>query len=95
MTLLSLADVDPLETKAEYDKVGAAIAKSSNPNTIYGVWPGGMGKSWKWAAAAGGHYWRTAADIKNVGSAEPSVILSGTVLTDCFDAELAIGVAQF
>ena len=32
---------------------------------IYGIWPGGMGKSWKWAAVAGGHYWRTAADIQN------------------------------
>ena len=32
---------------------------------LYGIWPGGDGKSWKWAAEVGGHYWRTAADIKN------------------------------
>ena len=24
-----------------------------------------MGKSWKWGAEVGGHYWRTAADIMN------------------------------
>lgn len=57
--------VDPAQTKAEYDLIGAAIANSSNPNMLYGIWPGGMGKSWKWGAAAGGHYWRTARDIMN------------------------------
>lgn len=29
------------------------------------VQPGGMGKSWKWSAEVGGHYWRTANDIRN------------------------------
>ena len=53
--------MDPLETKAEYQVIGDAIANSSNPNMLYGVWPGGMGKSWKWGAEVGGHYWRTAA----------------------------------
>ena len=57
--------VDPLETKAEYAVIGEAIANSSNPDMLYGIWPGGMGKSWKWSADVGGHYWRTAADIKN------------------------------
>ena len=56
---------DPVQTKAEYKVIGDAIANSSNPNMLYGVWPGGLGKSWKWAAEVGGHYWRTAADIKN------------------------------
>eukprot|EP01050_Picozoa_sp_SAG11_P013929 SAG11_NODE_1666_length_4494_cov_53.554949_1_plen_578_part_00 len=56
---------DPLETKAEYAVIGEAIANSSNPNMLYGIWPGGLGKSWKWSAEVGGHYWRTAADIKN------------------------------
>ena len=30
--------VDPLETKAEYAKIGSAIANSSNPNMLYGIW---------------------------------------------------------
>ena len=59
------AYVDPLQTKTEYQVIGQAIANSSNPNMLYGIWPGGFGKSWKWGAEAGGHYWRTAADIKN------------------------------
>ena len=57
--------VDPLETKAEYKVIGDAIANSSNPNMLYGIWPGGLGKSWKWGADVGGHYWRTASDIMN------------------------------
>eukprot|EP00039_Didymoeca_costata_P013186 m.196401 g.196401 ORF g.196401 m.196401 type:complete len:223 (+) comp15700_c0_seq2:278-946(+) len=56
---------DPKQTRDEYALIGQAIANSSNPNMIYGIWPGGMGKSWKWGAASGGHYWRTARDIKN------------------------------
>jgi hypothetical protein len=31
----------------------------------YGIWPMGVGKSWKWSAAVGGNYWRTAMDIRN------------------------------
>ena len=56
---------DPASTRDEYAKIGAAISRSSNPDMLYGVWPGGLGKSWKWGAAVGGHYWRTAQDIKN------------------------------
>jgi len=63
------AYTDPASTRAEYAVIGQAIAKSSNPNMLYGVWPGGMGKSWKWSAEVGGHYWRTAADILNVWDA--------------------------
>eukprot|EP00038_Savillea_parva_P031693 m.89557 g.89557 ORF g.89557 m.89557 type:complete len:579 (+) comp9808_c0_seq1:91-1827(+) len=59
------AYVNPEQTRAEYDVIGQAIANSSNPNMLYGIWPGGMGKSWKWGADVGGHYWRTAADIMN------------------------------
>jgi alpha-galactosidase len=56
--------VSPAETKAEYDIIGEAIANSSNPNMQYGIWAGGMGKSWKWAAEAGARYWRVSRDIK-------------------------------
>ena len=57
-----IADVDPKQTKEEYARIGDGIANSSNPNMLYGIWPGGMGKSWKWSAEVGGHYWRTAND---------------------------------
>jgi alpha-galactosidase len=57
--------VNPLETRAEYAKFGEAIANSSNPAMVYGIWPNGEGKSWKWAADVGGSYWRTASDISN------------------------------
>lgn len=56
--------VSPAETKAEYDKIGKAIANSSNPDMVYGIWAGGMGKSWKWAEGVGGDYWRVSRDIK-------------------------------
>ena len=49
----------------EYATIGAAIANSSNPNMLFGVWSGGLGKPWKWAAEVGGNYWRTTTDIYN------------------------------
>ena len=51
--------------KAEYDLIGKAIANSSNPNMVFGVWNSGNQHVWKWAANAGGHYWRMAGDIYN------------------------------
>jgi alpha-galactosidase len=56
--------VSPAETKAEYAKIGKAIANSSNPSMMFGIWAGGMGKSWKWAKEVGGEYWRVSRDIK-------------------------------
>eukprot|EP00040_Diaphanoeca_grandis_P033700 m.206833 g.206833 ORF g.206833 m.206833 type:complete len:581 (+) comp32971_c0_seq1:135-1877(+) len=59
------AYVNPLQTRNEYAIIGAAIANSSNPNMMYGIWPGGMGKSWKWGTEVGGAYWRVSDDISN------------------------------
>jgi alpha-galactosidase len=60
--------VSPAQTKAEYEVIGQAIASSSNPSMAYGIWAGGMGKSWKWAAGVGGQYWRVSRDIRMYGS---------------------------
>jgi hypothetical protein len=54
--------VDGLTDRATAAKLGAAIANSSNPNMLFGVWSGGGGHSWKWAAEVGGHYWRMGSD---------------------------------
>ena len=54
--------VDGLTNRETAAKLGAAIANSSNPNMLFGVWSGGGGHSWKWAGAAGGHYWRMGTD---------------------------------
>ena len=32
---------------------------------LLGVWNSGNQHVWKWAASAGGHYWRMASDIYN------------------------------
>ena len=56
---------NPKQARDAYAVFGSAIANSSNPNMIYGVWSAGIGKSWKWAAEIGAHYWRTATDIYN------------------------------
>ena len=53
---------DSPDFKARYAAIGAAIANSSNPNMLYGVWNGGFGHAWKWAAEVGGHYWRMGTD---------------------------------
>jgi hypothetical protein len=34
---------NPLESMTEYKLIGDAIAKSSNPNMIYGIWHTGYG----------------------------------------------------
>lgn len=57
--------IDPQNSRDEYARIGAAIANSSNPNMVYGIWHTGFGKSWKWAAGIGGHYWRVATDMSN------------------------------
>jgi len=49
-------------TKRTYAVIGDAIANSSNPNMVYGIWSGGFGKSWRWAGDVGGHYWRMGTD---------------------------------
>ena len=72
--------IDPQQTRDEYKIIGDAIANSSNPSMLYGIWPGGMGKSWKWGANVGGHYWRTAADIMNVWDSGAKLPSPGSVL---------------
>ena len=54
--------VDGLVNRRTAATLGAAIANSSNPNMLYGVWSGGGGHAWKWAAEVGGHYWRMGSD---------------------------------
>lgn len=54
---------DDADFKEKFAVIGAAIANSSNPNMVYGVWSGGLARSWKWAASIGGTYWRMATDI--------------------------------
>lgn len=49
--------------REHYGAIGAAIANSTNPNMLFGVWSGGLAKSWKWASSIGGNYWRTGTDI--------------------------------
>jgi hypothetical protein len=56
---------------------------------LYGIWPGGVGKSWKWAADVGGHYWRTAADIMNAWESSAKLASSGSVLHN-FDMAYSI-----
>eukprot|EP01052_Picozoa_sp_SAG31_P033470 SAG31_NODE_3788_length_3881_cov_1.735590_3_plen_240_part_00 len=69
-------------------------------NSLFAVWSAGIGKSWKWSADIGGHYWRTATDIYNVwdrpteGSA-PFWQGSGSVLHN-FDMAYSIpGIDQY
>jgi len=82
------AYVNPRQTRDEYAVIGQAIKKSSNPNMVYGIWPGGNGKSWKWAEEVGGHYWRTAADISNAWD-WPQSTTGGSVLHN-FDVAYSI-----
>lgn len=49
--------------KSRFQAIGDAIAKSPNPEMMYGVWTAGDAKPWKWGADVGGTYWRTANDI--------------------------------
>jgi hypothetical protein len=51
------------EFKQRFAVIGAAIANSSNPRMVFGVWSGGFARSWTWAADVGGTYWRMASDI--------------------------------
>ena len=55
--------IDPKQARDAYAVFGSAIANSSNPNMLFGIWSAGIGKSWKWGAEVGGHYWRTATDM--------------------------------
>ena len=55
--------IDPKQARDAYAVFGSAIANSSNPNMLFGIWSAGIGKSWKWGADVGGHYWRTATDM--------------------------------
>lgn len=80
---------DPAHSKAEYAKLGAAIANSSNPNMIYGIWHTGFGKTWKWFKDVGGHYTRVVTDMSNwwdkgAGSNEPGSVLKN------FDVAMSI-----
>ena len=59
--MVDMPDTAPDTFKARYEKIGSAIASSSNPNMLYGVWCSSSHPE-RWAAAAGGHYWRTAGD---------------------------------
>jgi alpha-galactosidase len=60
--MVDMPDSAPSTFKGRYDILGAAIANSSNPNMLFGVWCS-PSHPWKWAAEAGGHYWRMAGDI--------------------------------
>ena len=80
--------VDPKQMKEEYARIGDGIANSANPNMLYGIWPGGMGKSWKWSANVGGHYWRTASDIKNVWDSDAAKMVGGVLHN--FDTAMSI-----
>jgi len=44
---------NPKQARDAYAVVGEAIANSSNPNMLYGIWSAGIGKSWKWSADVG------------------------------------------
>ena len=55
--------IDPKQARDAYAVFGSAIANSSNPNMLFGIWSAGIGKSGKWGAEVGGHYWRTATDM--------------------------------
>ena len=48
---------DPSHSRAEFARLGTALARSANPNMLYGIWHTGFGKSWKWFAdeEVGGH----------------------------------------
>lgn len=48
--------------KKEFGVIGDAIANSSNPDMVYGVWCAGFGKCWRWAGAVGATYWRMGTD---------------------------------
>jgi alpha-galactosidase len=80
---------NPLESKTEYALIGEAIANSSNPNMIYGIWHTGFGKSWKWYAEAGGHYTRVATDMSNNWAHSGCDNQPGSVLEN-FDTAMSI-----
>lgn len=87
---------NPRDTKAAYALIGQAIARSSNPNMIYGIWPTGFGKSWTWAEEAGGHYWRVETDMSNSwdtpggGSGQPGSVVHN------FDTAMSIpGIQEY
>ena len=56
-----MPDTAPSTFRQRFTIIGEAIRKSSNPNMLYGVWCS-EAHPWKWAAPAGGHYWRMAND---------------------------------
>ena len=66
--MVDMPDSAPSTYRQRYETIGAAIANSSNPNMLYGVWCS-PAHSWKWASKAGGHYWRLAGDIYDSWSA--------------------------
>lgn len=66
--MVDMPDSAPVTFKGRYDTIGAAIANSSNPNMVYGVWCSPTHPE-KWAGNAGGNYWRLAGDIYNSWSA--------------------------
>jgi alpha-galactosidase len=81
--------VNPLESYNAYKKIGAAIANSSNPNMIYGIWETGYGKSWKWFADTGGHYSRVVTDMSNRWEERGPDSQPGSVLKN-FDVAMSI-----
>lgn len=81
--------IDPATSKAAYAKLGAAIANSSNPNMIYGVWHTGFGKSWKWYQDVGGHYTRVVTDMSNWWDRGAPTNQPGSVLKN-FDVAMSV-----
>jgi hypothetical protein len=61
-------DGEPSAFRSRYKLLGDAIADSSNPNMVFGVWCSPT-HPWKWAAEVGGNYWRLAGDIYDSWSA--------------------------
>ena len=59
--MVDMPDSPPDTFRERYDTIGAAIASSSNPNMMFGVWCSSSHPE-RWAAHAGGHYWRLAGD---------------------------------
>ena len=59
------ASITEAEFRARFAVFGDAIANSSNPNMMLGVWSAGLARSWTWAGDVGGTYWRMAQDIYN------------------------------
>ena len=80
---------DPLTSKNAYAKLGAAIANSTNPNMVYGVWHTGFGKSWAWFQDVGGHYTRVVTDMSNWWDQGAPPDQPGSVLKN-FDVAMSI-----